>query len=262
MIKKAILVVSFGTSFNETRAKTLDRIEMIISDNFADYEVRRAFTSEFIIRKLRERDNIMVDNLQQALQKLNDEKFDEVIIQPTYIIKGKEFDNMISVASEFNKCFTKLIIGDVLLSSNRDLEKIITALTKITEYYDNDGTAIIFMGHGVDHSQNSMYSQLNEQLNSRCSNYFVATFEAQPSIFNILPKIKNNGYKKAVLHPLMISAGDHAVNVMAGDDEDSWKVILKNEGLKVEPIMRGLGEYTQIQQIFMRNVQNAIDRGI
>lgn len=257
--KKAILVISFGTSYADTREKTIGAIENKIKDEFPDYEVRRAFTSQIIIDKLKDRDNLVIDNVDEALEKLHNEGFGTVVCQPTHVMHGAEYDEMVdSVDDYFNK-FEAVSIGKPLLSAADDYNEVISAFEKETDIKNKD-VAFVLMGHGTHHFANSTYPALDYTFKDMgYNNVFVATVEGYPAFEQALKGIKAYGAKKVVLYPFMIVAGDHATNDMAGDEQDSFKTMFKKEGFEVEPVLKGLGEFSGVQDIFVARVHDAID---
>ena len=259
--KQVVLVVSFGTSHNETRVKTIEAIEKAIGGAYPDCEVRRAFTSPTIIKKLAKRDGLIIDDVTEALKHLTADGVKRVIVQPTYVITGFEYDNMIEMTKPFEAKFDKISHGLPLLSSDKDYEDVAEVLMNETAAYANGDTAIVFMGHGSKHNANAAYGRLDKLFKDRvCANYFVGTVEAEPTIEELLLGVKAVGAKKVVLFPLMVVAGDHAVNDMAGDDESSWKNIFESNGYETECVLRGLGEYKGIQDIFVSHIGKAEEK--
>ncbi len=251
--KPVMLVVSFGTSYNETRAKTIEAIENKISETYSDYDVRRAFTSQTIIDKLEDRDKLEIDNIAEAMDKIVSEGIKEVVVQSTHVMNGIEYEEMMTALEPYKDKVT-IKTGQPLLSSDDDFKKVAEILVKDTEKYNNEETAIVFMGHGTHHDANSTYSKLDECFKSSGhNNYIVGTVEASPSLEDVMSAVENGGYKKVVLLPLMIVAGDHASNDMAGDEEGSWKTEFKSAGYEVECVLKGLGEYPEIQEIFIEH---------
>ena len=258
--KPVILMVSFGTSYNDSRDKTIGAVENAVADAFPDYEVRRAFTSQTIIDILKERDGLEIDNIEQAFDRLVADGVKTLIVQPTHVMSGYEYDDMVAAVDSYKDKFDSIAVGDPLLTSDEDYDKVIAALTKETAEYNQDGTAIVFMGHGTEHSANAAYAKLQEKfLEANADNYLVGTVEATPSLDDVLAKAKEGNYTKVVLEPLMVVAGDHANNDMAGDEDDSWKSTFKAAGFEVEIALKGLGEIQDIQQIYVEHVQAAID---
>ncbi len=256
--KKAILVVSFGTSYSESRKKNIDAIANEIAHAFPQYTVRQAFTSKIIIQILKTRDNIHMDSVTQALQQLVEEGYQELIIQPTHLMNGIEYDEMVADAVAFKGLFNKMRIGAPLLTTVSDYEDFIEAvLSEIPERGDAN-TAIVFMGHGSTHFANAAYAALDYHMKHKGHrNAFVGTVESYPDILTVREDLIAYGAKKAVLYPLMIVAGDHAHNDMAGEEEDSWTSILEKD-MEVTTVLKGLGEYKGIRSMFIAHVVNAI----
>lgn len=256
--KKAILVVSFGTSYNDTRQKTIDAIENDIKNAYPDYEIIRAFTSQTIINKLKERDSLVIYNVKEAMEKLIKDGFDTVICQPTHIMNGYEYDDMVSEVSEYKSKFKFLAFGTPLLTSTKDYKAVANILSnEIPELQINE--ALVFMGHGTEHYANSAYAALDYHFKDNGNkNIFVGTVEGYPDLDTILKQMKSFNPKKIYLMPLMVVAGDHATNDMAGDEQDSWKITFKKQGYEVEVILKGLGEIQAIRQIYINHVKDAI----
>ncbi len=259
--KKAILVVSFGTSYRETRKKTIEALENEVAETFKDYDVKRAFTSKMIMRKLLKRDGMKVNNIKEALEELIEEGYSEVIIQPTHIMGGKEFHDVVIASNKYRSNFEKMKIGMPLLSSREDFEKIGEVIFGETgKHFTDDKTAVVFMGHGSYHGANSVYSELQLELQlSQNVNYFVGTVEGFPEFEHIDILARRNGVEKVVLLPFMIVVGDHANNDMAGDDEDSWKVRFREKGYEVEIVLKGLGEYKGVRDLYVDHIRDAIE---
>jgi sirohydrochlorin cobaltochelatase len=258
--KPVILVVSFGTSFNDSREKTIGAIEKAIAAAYPDYELRRAFTSQIIIDRVAKRDGIKIDNVVQAIQKLKRDGVPEIIVQPTYIMEGFEYDDLMAEIKPFEKDLSKIKFGLPLLVSDTDYDELITVITGATKSYDDGNTAIVFMGHGAEHPANAVYAKLAASLKEKgFLRYLIGTMEAEPSLEDVEAGLIALKVKRVVLEPLMIVAGDHANNDMAGDEEDSWKTILEKKGYTTVPLLRGLGELPEIQNIFVRHVGDAIN---
>lgn len=258
--KKVILVVSFGTSYNDNRDLSIGGLETAIQNANPGYEVRRAFTSQIIIDKLKERDNLIIDNVAAAMERLVADGVEEVIIQPTHVLNGYEYNDIINEVTPYADKFTVFKIGKNLLDSDRDYQELIAAITEETADLVTEDTAILFMGHGTEHESNTIYSNLQEILTAaNHDNYYIGTVDMEPELGDIIPLIEAKGITKVVLLPLMIVAGDHANNDMVGDDEDSWKSILTAAGFAVEYELKGLGQYPGIQQMFVRHVTETIN---
>lgn len=257
--KKAILVVSFGTSYKETREKTIDAIEKEIRDAYSkDYEVRRAFTSQTIIDIMEERDKIETDNVTEAMDKLVAEGFGTLIVQPTHIMNGFEYDEMVELIKPYEDKFVSVKYGTPLLTSSDDYFNSIDAI--MAENTVNKDEAIVFMGHGTHHYANATYAALDYMFKEKgYSNVYIGTVEGYPDLDTVIKKVKKDGYTKVKLLPFMIVAGDHASNDMAGDEEDSWKSIFEKEGFEVSSELKGLGEYDAIRDIYVKHIENTIN---
>ncbi|NTW72278.1 MAG: sirohydrochlorin cobaltochelatase [Eubacteriaceae bacterium] len=256
--KKAILVVSFGTSYHETREKNIDKIEESIQNAFPDIPVRRAWTSGMIMKKLKTRDNIHIDNTQEALEKLLAEGFDDITIQPTHIINGSEFDKVINSASHFRGKFKRLAIGRPLLNSVEDYHEVIHILDR--EYDFKSKEAVVFMGHGSEHNGNAAYPALDYMLKDKgFDSVHIATVEGYPPLDNAIRSMETKNVNKIHLLPLMTVAGDHILEDMAGDDEDSWRMILEGRGYQTQAIIKGLGEIKGIRDIFVSHAAKAME---
>ncbi|WP_195276803.1 sirohydrochlorin cobaltochelatase [Anaerotruncus rubiinfantis] len=257
--EKVLLVVSFGTSYNDNRDLSIGSIENALQSAYPDYEVRRAFTSQIIIDKLKERDGLSIDNVTQAMDRLVADGVREVVVQPTHVMSGYEYDDVVAEVTPYADKFDSFKLGQALLIDDADYDELISVITEETKDYNADGTAIVFMGHGTEHEANATYAKLQEHLaKADYGNYFVGTVEAAPTLEDVLGPVKGSGATKAVLLPLMIVAGDHANNDMAGDEEDSWKSVFEKEGFEVECVLKGLGQYPGIQRMFVAHVGKLI----
>jgi sirohydrochlorin cobaltochelatase len=255
----AILVVSFGTSYNDSRDITIGAIENAIQDAYPQYEVRRAFTSQIIIDKLKERDGLEIDNVTEALDRAVADGIKTLIVQPTHLMNGYEYTDLADELENYKDKFENISIGEPLLTSDSDFEAVAQAIVEATSSYDDGETAICFMGHGTEADSNSVYAKLQDTLTADgYENYYIGTVEAEPSLDDVIEAIDGKGYKKVILEPLMVVAGDHANNDMAGDDDDSWKSVLESRGYQVECIIKGLGQFESIQKIYVDHVTAAI----
>ena len=259
----AILVVSFGTSYNDSRDITIGAIETAITSAFPGYDVRRAFTSQIIIDILGERDSLEIDNVTEALDRAVADGVKELIVQPTHLMNGYEYGDLAKELTAYVDKFDKIVLAEPLLMSDSDFDAVVKAITEKTASYDDGETAICFMGHGTEADSNAVYAKLQEKLTEGgYENYYVGTVEAEPTLDDVMAALKENrNYKKVVLEPLMVVAGDHANNDMAGEEEDSWKTILTNEGYEVTCIIEGLGQMPAIQDVYVEHLQNAISEG-
>lgn len=257
--KPVILVVSFGTSYNDSRDKTIGAVEKAIEAANPDYEVRRAFTSQTIIDILAKRENLDIDNVEEAFEKLVSDGVKTLVVQPTHIMSGYEYNDLIDVVNKYKDKFDSVAIGTPLLTSDEDYTKLVNALTDNTSEYNKEDTAVVFMGHGTEHEANATYAKLQNTLTANgAENYFVGTVEATPSLDDVVAAVKAKGYKKVVLQPLMLVAGDHANNDMAGDEDDSWKKTFEKEGFEVECVIKGLGEIEAVQDMYVAHTKDAI----
>ena len=255
-----LMVVSFGTSYNDNRRMTVGAIEDAIEKAFPDYSVRRAFTSQIIIDHVKSRDNEIIDNVTEALDRAEKNGVKRLVIQPTHLMNGLEYTDLVNEVAERSDAFEKVSIAEPLLTSDEDFKAVMTAITEATAEYDDGETAICFMGHGTEADSNQIYAKMQDLLTeSGYENYFVGTVEATPSLEDVLAKVQAGEYKKVVLEPLMIVAGDHANNDMAGDEDGSWKKEFEKAGYDVTCLVRGLGELEPIQKLFTEHAQAAID---
>ncbi len=257
---KAILVVSFGTSYNDSRNITIGAVESAIRENYPDWDVRRAFTAQIIIDKLEERDGIEIDNVTEALDKLAADGVKTLIVQPTHLMNGYEYDDIIAELENYQDTFDSITVGKPLLTSDDDKAAVIEAITTRTASYLEPGTAIVFMGHGTEHEANAVYADMQDRLtDAGYTDYFVGTVEGTPTLDDVMSAVKAGGYTRVVLEPMMVVAGDHANNDMAGDEEDSWKTAFEAEGIEVVSVLEGLGQFGEIQDIYVQHVGDAID---
>lgn len=258
---KEILVVSFGTSYSNSRHVTIGAIEDAIREAYPDYQVRRAFTAQIIIDKLKKEENIEIDNVKQALDRAVANGVKTLVVQPTHLMNGLEYNDLKKELDKYKDKFDKIALGKPLLTSDEDFKQVIAAITNDTKEYLDGETAICFMGHGTEADSNKVYATLQEKLKAAGYNdYFVGTVEAKPSVDDLIAQVKESGkYKRVILQPLMVVAGDHANNDMAGDDKDSWVTKFKAAGFEVKPVLRGLGQIYDIQKIYLEHVKAAID---
>lgn len=250
--KPVLLAVSFGTSYNDSRDITIGAVENALQEAYPDYEVRRAFTSQIIIDILEEREGMEIDNVTEAMDRLVADGVTDVVIQPTHVMPGFEYDDVMNEIAAYEEQFDSFKVGAPLLTEDADFDQLVTILTEETADYNVEGTAIVFMGHGTEHDANVTYSTLQQKLtDAGYANYFIGTVEAAPTLDDVLAQVEASGATKVVLLPLMIVAGDHANNDMAGDEEDSWKTAFLNAGYEVECLIQGLGQYEGVQQMIV-----------
>ena len=277
-----LLVVSFGTSFNDSRTADIGGIEKALQTAYPDWSVRRAFTAQIIINHVQARDDEKIDNMDQALQRAVDNGVKNLVVQPTHLMHGAEYDELTEAVESYKDKFESVTIAEPLLGEVGDSDdavnddkkavaEAITAEAVKTAGYDDldaaeaDGTAFVFMGHGTSHTAKISYSQMQSQMNDLgYKNVFIGTVEGEPedtACEAVIEKIKEAGYKKVVLRPLMVVAGDHANNDMAGDDEDSWKSQFEASGAfdKIDTQIAGLGEISAIQDLYVAHTKAAMD---
>ena len=258
--EKELLVLSFGTSYNDSRRLTIGAIEGALEKAFPDYSVRRGFTANIIIDHVNRRDNILIDDVDKALQRAMDNKVKTLVVQPTHLMNGLEYNDLLKQVGDKADAFDKVVFGKPLLTSDDDFKRVEKAITDWTKEYDDGKTAICFMGHGTEAESNAVYQKMQDLLTAdRFKNYFVGTVEASPSVEDVLAAVKKGSYEHVILEPLMVVAGDHANNDMAGDEEDSWKSVFEAAGYKVECLVRGLGENEAIRQIYIDHAKEAIE---
>lgn len=258
-MKKGILVVSFGTSYEKTRKLCIRAVEKRIEKKFKDFTVRRAFTSNMIIKKLRERDNIYIDTVEEALEKFKREGFQHIYVQPLHIIPGHEYEKIIKQISKYRErdIFKTLKLSEPLLYKEEDFNRVINAInTDINSLTDKQ--ALILMGHGTDHSANKCYKLLEENLRKKgYNNTYIGTIEGYQPIEEIIPLLKEEKFNTIKLQPFMLVAGDHVLNDMVGE-RNSWKTKLEKEGFYVEAEVKGLGEKRKFQKIFLDKLNKII----
>ena len=253
-------MVSFGTSFNDSRRLTIGAIESDIENAFPDWSVRRGFTSQIIIDHVLRRDGEIIDNVGEALDRAAANGVKTLVIQPTHLMDGFEYNDLVDEAAQYADAFEAVAIGAPLLTSDEDFAAVAKAIVAATAEYDDGKTAIVFMGHGTEAASNQVYAKMQKVLaDAGNANYYIGTVEAEPSLEDVLALVEAGEYTRVVLRPLMIVAGDHANNDMAGDEEDSWKSAFESAGYEVVCVVNGLGELEAIRQLFVQHAQVAID---
>ena len=277
-----ILVVSFGTSFNDSRAEDIGGVEKALQAAYPDWSVRRAFTAQIIINHVQARDDEKIDNMDQALERAVDNGVKNLVVQPTHLMHGAEYDELTEAVENYKDKFESVKIAEPLLGEvgadetaiNEDkaaVAEAITAEAVKTAGFDSldaakeEGTAFVFMGHGTSHTAKISYSQMQAQMEQLgYENVFIGTVEGEPedtACEAVIEKLKNAGYKKVILRPLMVVAGDHANNDMAGDDDDSWKSQFEASGKfdSIDTQIAGLGEIKAIQDLYVAHTADAIN---
>ena len=229
-----------------------------MQEAFPDYSVRRGFTSQIIIDHVKERDGEVIDNVGEALDRAVDNGVKNLVVQPTHLMNGLEYNDLVNEIAEYSDSFENVAIGEPLLTSDADFQTVADAIVAATAEYDDGETAICFMGHGTEADSNSVYAKMQQVLtDGGHANYFVGTVEATPSLDDVLALVQAGNYKKVVLRPLMIVAGDHANNDMAGDEEGSWKAAFEDAGYEVTTVVEGLGQLEAIQDLLVQHAQAA-----
>ena len=277
-----LLVVSFGTSFNDSRAQDIKGIEDKLQEAYPDWSVRRAFTAQIIINHVEARDDEVIDNMQQALDRAVANGVKNLVVQPTHLMHGAEYDEMTEAIDGYKDKFESVAIAEPMLGEvgddatviNDDKKAVAQAITdeacKIAGYDSmeaaaEDGTAFVFMGHGTSHTANVTYDQMQTQMDDLgFTNAFIGTVEGEPEDTEcqaVIAKVKDAGFKKVVLRPLMVVAGDHANNDMAGDDEDSWKSQFDASGAfdSIDCQIEGLGRIEAVEDLYVEHTKAAID---
>lgn len=254
-----LLVVSFGTSYNDSRRVTIGAIESALAAAFPAWSVRRGFTSQMVIDHIQRRDGISIDNVGQALDRAAANGVKTLAVQPTHLMDGLEYHDLAAEVERRAGDFAAVAMGKPLLSGDEDFSRLADAIAAATAEYDDGETAVCFMGHGTEADSNAVYEKLQRVLSEKGKeNYFIGTVEAAPTVEDVLAALRGGNYTKVVLQPLMIVAGDHAQNDMAGDDPDSWKSVFEGAGYAVTCVLRGLGELEDVQAIFADHVRAAL----
>lgn len=277
-----ILVVSFGTSFNDSRVEDIKGIEDAIQEANPDWSVRRAFTAQIIINHVQARDGEFIDNMEQAMERAVANGVKNLVVQPTHLMHGAEYDELMGVVEEYRSQFETVKVAEPLLGEvgadagviNSDKEMVAKALTQAAVQdagYDSldaateDGAAFVFMGHGTSHTAKVSYSQMQSQMEALgYHNVFIGTVEGEPeetSCEAVMDVVTQAGYRKVILRPLMVVAGDHANNDMAGEDEDSWVSMFKASGNfdSVDVQITGLGSIEAIQQLYVEHTADVMN---
>ena len=277
-----LLVVSFGTSFNDSRVEDIKGIEDALQEAYPDWSVRRAFTAQIIINHVQARDGEKIDNMQQALDRAVENGVKNLVVQPTHLMHGAEYDEMVEALEEYSDKFESVAIAEPMLGEvgddatviNEDKAAVAQAVADeaVKEAgYDSmaaaaeDGVAFVFMGHGTSHTAKVTYSQMQTQMDELgFTNAFIGTVEGEledTACEAVIDKVKEAGFKKVILRPLMVVAGDHANNDMAGDEEDSWKSQFTASGNfdSVDTQIAGLGRIDAVKQLYVEHTKAAID---
>ena len=277
-----LLVVSFGTSYNDSRVEDIKGIEDALQEAYPDWAVRRAFTAQIIINHVQARDGEVIDNMQQALDRAVENGVKNLVVQPTHLMHGAEYDEMAEVLEQYQDKFESVAIAEPMLGEvgddatviNEDKAAVAQAVADAAvqeagfdsmEAAAEDGTAFVFLGHGTSHTAKVSYSQMQTQMEELgFKNAFIGTVEGEPedtACEAVIEKVKEAGYKKVILRPLMVVAGDHANNDMAGSEEDSWKSMFEASGSfdSVDAQIAGLGRIDAVKELYVEHTKAAID---
>lgn len=275
-----LLVVSFGTSYNDSRVNDIKSIEDALQEAYPDWSVRRAFTAQIIINHIQARDGEKIDNMPQALERAVANGVKNLVVQPTHLMHGAEYDEMCAAIDEYRDQFESVSIAEPLLGEvgsdasviNADKEAVAKAITAAAveasgfdslEAAKEAGTAFVFLGHGTAHVARVSYSQMSTQMQQLgYENVFIGTVEGEPeetACESVIEEVRAAGYTTVILRPLMVVAGDHANNDMAGSDDDSWKPMFEGAGFTVDCQIAGLGGIADIQALYIAHTQAAID---
>ena len=261
-MRKAILVVSFGTSHMDALKNSIEKIENKIKEEFKEYDVYRAFTAHMIIKKIRNRDGINIPTPEEALEDLREKGYEEVLVQPLHIIPGEEFDYIKGIVKIHKDDFKSIKIGRPIFyyQGMEELPKDYSLfIESIKEVLENEESVVLF-GHGTAHYGNAVYGMLQTVLvDEDYDNVFVATVEGYPSIESCIKRMKKKNIKKTKLVPLLLVAGDHAKNDMASDEDDSLKSMLEREGIEVRLHMHGLGEVDKFGYLYINRIHDLIE---
>ena len=259
MTERAVLAVSFGTSHRDTLEKNIAAIEAELAAAFPERTVRRAFTSGMILRKLARRDGVQIDNVDQALERLAREGYEDVLLQPTHILNGEEYDKLCAQAQPWRGRFARFVVGKPLLTTAEDYLAAADAVMESIPAPEAD-EALVFMGHGSEHFANSAYALLEYALHDRgWDRAFLGTVEGYPTLDQVLRRLREcSGVRRVRLQPFMVVAGDHAANDMAGEEEDSWKSVFQADGYDVVCRLKGLGELEGIRSMFVDHAKMAV----
>ncbi|MGO5022210.1 sirohydrochlorin cobaltochelatase [Lawsonibacter sp. LCP25S3_G6] len=257
--KRELLAVSFGTSYPQSRERTIAAIEQTLEKAFPTYDLRRAFTSRVVISLTEKREGLTIDHTERALQRAVDNGVEELVVQPTHLLEGLEYQKLLEAVRERAGDFRRVAVGKPLLTSQEDVQGVARALIQAQAHLDDGETALVLMGHGTTARCNAVYPRFEQVLRALGGkNWFVGTVEADPGLEAVLERVREGQYRRVVLRPLMIVAGDHATNDMAGE-EDSWKQAFAQAGYEVLCQLQGLGELEEVRRIFVRHAQEAME---
>ncbi len=262
MNKRGILVVSFGTTYPDTREKTIEAIERELKQQFCDRKFYRAFTSEIVRSIIQKKEEIQIPNVAVALEQMHQDGIEDVLIQPTHVIAGMEYDKMLSEIQKTEEWFETVFVGKPLLNEKRDYEIAAKAILEETNRNVNwtSDMAVVYMGHGSEHEANQCYSILQATFREMgYKNVYVSTVEGSPIFDETIHEIREHKYHTIILQPFMIVSGDHARNDMASRQTDSWKSRLEQRGYQTICLLKGLGELEEIRHLFFLHAKEAME---
>ena len=252
-MKKAMLFVSFGSSYESARKNNIDKTVNIVAKEYEDYDVFQAYTSNMIRKKLQNQ-GIEIDSVSEALTKIKEKEYTDVVIVSLHIIAGFEYEKILKVTDDFK--FESCKVTTPMLYEEKDYHDVAVLLDTL---YKDLKDPVILMGHGSEHKNDISYDKLQDELDKIGSKkYYIATVEGKTTIEDIVIKLKNHGEDSVYLIPFMLVCGDHANNDMAGDEDDSWKNLLKSENIVAHPILKGLGEYEEVAKFFIKKINSII----
>lgn len=257
-MKKALLVVSFGTSYHDTCEKNIVACERELATSCPDRDLFRAFTSGMIIRKLKQRDGIETDTPLEALQKLAERGYEDVAVQSLHIINGDEYQKIAREVQSLRPLFRRLTIGTPLLSGHNDYVRLMQALEQQMPALNAD-EKVVFMGHGASHHAFAAYACLDHMMSVQRFPARVGAVESYPEVDVLIESLNQEGVRSVHLMPLMLVAGDHAINDMASDDENSWKTLFTAAGIRATPWLQGLGENPAVRAMFVDHLQQSLE---
>ena len=257
--ERELLVVSFGTSFNDSRRLDIGGIENALAEAFPAWSVRRAFTSQIIIDHVRERDGEVIDNVHEALERAVANGVKQLVVQPTHLMSGFEYNDLAEEVASYADAFEFVNVGGPLLNADKDFFDLADIMENAMKEYDDGRTAIVYMGHGTDADSNYVYELMQNVLtDTGRTNFYIGTVEAYPSVHDVVARVAAGDYDRVVLRPMMVVAGDHANNDMAGDDEDSWRSTFETAEYQTECVLEGLGRLSAIQQLYVDHSRAAM----
>lgn len=250
----AILVVSFGTTHMDTLERSIAAVERVVAENYPEYPVYRAFLSPTVMRRLKEKYNLQTDNVAEALARIEKDGYSQVVIQPTLLLRGFEYELL---AREAEKTQIRVSIGRPLLENRQDCEALVSIIREENPLEEKE--ALVLMGHGTEHEANVIYHKIQESFAEKGYPAFIGTVDGTPSFGDAVEHVTNWGARRAKLLPLMFVAGDHARNDMAGE-EDSLLCAVREAGILPEPVFRGLGESRSVQMLYVERVRDAMEK--